>query len=466
MLRSLVGSEMCIRDSLYAVAYTFYSSNHGIETPPSPFSQLWVGAYADSGNQGIAFRRSAVAINISDYLTGLPDWADQVRFYVKRLTGETDVLEPKNFPYKFTYIGGPGREDLEDNITATYQWANEEHEVGFLESQEYETEPNQEGIESILAYASRLWGYDRDLHVIRFSHINRPDVMPYTDSRLPHAVRIDGAWQNRVEALELMPGNGGIYVFFPRAIRTIRGQQILTGLHTIEVSPETDIDATGGINGRGTRSPYSIVSDGHVIYYLDTDRRVYALAGEGNVSTEDFSLSIQPFLDEASDDEIREARAIMWQKRYHLMVGDETYILDTQRNYWTIWDVRIDSILHSVGGEEDEDVLYALIDNQVVELYNGDADDDTEWMWITNYVEPPLQTRISEIILPHPENVPPVVEMRIETERGISDWQEYEVHAGNFYRLGTFAIADVRARVFIRGKGTIPRFNELTIGVS
>ena len=455
------GSGM--RRANYLICYTWYSSVHGIETPPSPFSEIRIVSTGEHAE------RQHVFISISDYQQGMPTWCDQVRFYAKRTGNKTNFTEPKDIPFDFEYIGGPGREDLVTELIATtYNWANES--VGdppdFLRSKEFETLPNQDGIEQMIVFAGRMWAYDKDVHSIRFSHINAPDVMPYDDTRIVQAIRIDGSWQARVEALHVMPGDGGIFVFFPRAIRAIRGQQIVTGLHTVSISPETDVDATGGINGKGTRSPDTIVSYGSVVFYLDTDRKIYALSGGSIFETQEFSLSIQPFLDIATQEEIREARAEIWESRYHLMLGDRTYILDMQRNYWTIWDVKIDSIVHSVGGDADEDVLYALIDDEIVELYTADAPDNTEWMWVTNFVDLPINSRISEVYLPHPEQMPQKVEMRVETERGLSDWKEYQVHVGNFFRLGTFANADVRVRVYIRGYGDIPRFNELTIGVN
>ena len=446
----------------YLICHTYASVDHGIETPPSPFTQSYISSAIGDG-------RATAYMTFSGYLNEVPAWADQVRFYVKKAEVPDDVNEPKDVPYDFTYVGGVGREDLEDDFDDTHRWANEYRDTPFnyLRSKEYETSPDHQGITHVITYAGRVWAYDRNLHVIRFSHIERPDVMPYDEARIPHAIRIDGSWQARVEALHVMPvANGGIYVFFPRAIRTIRGQQIVTGLYTIEVSPETDVDATGGINGKGTRSPFSIVDFGALTFYLDTDRRVYSLSGEGVLNTEEFSLSIQPFLDQATDAEIRAARGVIWQSRYHLMIGDKTFILDLQRNYWTVWDVEITSIIHSVGGDYDEDVLYAIVSDAVVELYSDDPPDDIEWMWVTNFVELSQSTVISEVVLPHPEPAPPKVEMMVETERGELEWKEYEPSAGNFYRLGTFARTDIRARVHIRGIGEIPRFNALTIGVS
>ena len=459
------------RGGVYAIVYTYYSSKHGIETAPSPISQVRIVASTNPNRED----RIIADIDISGYSANIPYWANQVRFYAKRLGNITTIREAQDIPYDFTYIGGPAREELPgadrtggDTINPTWTFRNERAEEPFdyLRTKEFYVEPDQRGLQSIVSYAGRIWGYDADLHSIRFSHIDRPDVMPYDDQSLPHAIRIDGSWNARVQAIHVIPPSGGLYVFFPRAIRTVRGQQILTGIFQLTISPETDIDASGGVNGKGTRSPHTITSFGSLTFYLDTDRRIYSLGGDHALQTEEMSLSIQPFLDEASDENIRNARAEIWQSRYHLMLSDRTYILDLQRNYWTIWDVPIKSILHSVGGDGDEDILYALVDNRIVELYNGDAPDDTEWMWVTNYIDLPRYSRVSEVVLPHPEVSPPTFVMRIETERGMTDWQEYQPSAGDKFRLGTFAQADTRVRVYIRGTGEIPRFNELFIGVN
>lgn len=453
------------RGGNYLFCYTYASTKHGIETPPSPHAQVeLVRSTLDEKPTRIPAR-----FNISNYTRDMPAWADEVRFYVKRIGAMTHFTEPIDIPYDYTHIETMSRERLSINVRGSFVWENEEiyEPFGYLVSKEFETSPNMEHMESIISYAGRIWGYDSSIHSIRFSHIERPDVFPYDNARIVHAIRIDGSWQSRVQKLHVMPGNGGIYVFFPRAIRTIRGQQIVTGIFSLEISPETDIDASGGINGKGTQSPNSVVSDGSLTYYLDTDRKIYSLGGEQVLETEEFSLSIQPHLDAATDEEIYEARATLWENRYHLMLGDKTFILDIQHGYWTTWDVNASSMLHSVGNRED--VLYALVDGEVVELYSAEAEEDTQWLWITNYVDLPFNVngyRVSEVVIPHPEPEPQQVEMKIETDYGETNWKEYDVHRGYQFQLNTFAQAETRVRVYVRGTGQIPQFNELSIGIS
>ena len=124
-------------------------------------------------------------------------------------------------------------------------------------------EPAITDFSPVIGYAARLWAWDRRTQTVRFSLIDgygvsRYDVFPYDNAPVPHAVRFEGAWQGNATALHVMPGSGGIYVFFEDSIETIRGKGLTSGLYSAEVSPQTDIDASGGLRGAGTSSPRGV----------------------------------------------------------------------------------------------------------------------------------------------------------------------------------------------------------------
>ena len=117
-----------LRRATYLFVKTFANAELGIETPPSPISKQKVISFeVKSDGSPESFGRAPYAIELSNYLTDLPPWADRVKFYVKRAYVGDEIRYVKDTPYAqdFIYVGGPGREDLEDNIAPTWRWANE-----------------------------------------------------------------------------------------------------------------------------------------------------------------------------------------------------------------------------------------------------------------------------------------------------------------------------------------------------
>ena len=160
-------------------------------------------------------------------------------------------------------------------------------------SQEFETDPDVTNLQHIIYYAGRIWGYDTRENVVRFSLIDSRgvenyDVFPYLDTAVPHGISVEGSWQSKVQGLETMPGKGGgLYIFFRDAIRTIVGQALITGLYSAEVGPQTDLDASGGINGTGTISGQTVIPFDGFIIFLSSGRTLYQLAGQQFASRKD-----------------------------------------------------------------------------------------------------------------------------------------------------------------------------------
>ena len=168
-----------------------------------------------------------------------------------------------------------------------------------------------QNFEHTILYAGRIWGYDRDKNALDFSYIDgngdsRHDYFPFTDVVIPHSINLEGMQESEVTALHVMPGRGGIYVFFRDNIRTIVGQALIQGLQSRNVPPLTDLDASGGIPDFGTLSPRSIVNFRSSTIFLGSDRRLWQLIG---TNIQNIGQPIQKFLDDIPESRMSEVSA-------------------------------------------------------------------------------------------------------------------------------------------------------------
>lgn len=398
----------------YAICYTYYSNKFGIESPPS-FCRMFDIAYDGSTEANSDFAAARVEFDFAD----APAWANAVRVYITSEPVGTrngysqfdddfpDVLPPRysyNNPvdtekvfdsgFEFQLVNTRGRDgtttDSEHSngfdrfwyISFRLGWgvigtAEENDELKFTQSfidsvslngplSNHISGDPPENLSHILLYAGRIWGWDKDTNSVRFSLIDgrgvsNYDIFPYDDTALPHAISFTGPWQGEVTHLSVMPGKGGIYVFFRDAIRTIVGRALIKGLYSPDVSPQTDLDASGGIEGFGTLSPKSVIAFRSVTMFLGSDKTLYQISGESDPT--DMGLAIQPWLDEIDDDELEDVDAFGFDDKYHLILESGVFVLDIKRKYWTRFDWPIVDAFWSTGGSENESILYGLIPN-------------------------------------------------------------------------------------------------------
>ena len=294
-----------LRRATYLAVKTFANAELGIETPPSPISKQKVISFeVKSDGSPESFGRAPYAIEFSNYLSDLPPWADRVKFYVKRADIGDEIRYVKDTPYAqdFIYVGGPGREDLEDNIAPTWRWANESVDP----SRQYlpfidENKPPINDFTNLTIYASRLCAWDKRTQSIRFSLIDgygvsRWDLFPYEGAPIPHAIRFEGPSQGNATQLHIMPGNGGLYVFFQDSIGVIRGKGLIGGMYSADLSPVTDLDASGGLRGVGSISPKGITDNGSITYFVGSDYKIHSLTGQGLLQVGDISIDIHCLL--------------------------------------------------------------------------------------------------------------------------------------------------------------------------
>ena len=171
-----------------------------------------------------------------------------------------------------------------------------------------------------------------------------------------------GSWQSTVTHMSVIPGDGGIYVFFRDAITYNCRQGFAVKVYIrLKYRQQTDLDASGGIEGFGTLSPRSVVEFRNVTIFLGSDRTLYQLVGAS--LPQDFGLAIQPFLDEIHDNDLERVTAFGYNDKYHLILRTGIFVLDIKRKYWTRYDYPIVDAFWSSGGLANESILYGLLRN-------------------------------------------------------------------------------------------------------
>ena len=227
-----------------------------------------------------------------------------------------------------------------------------------------------------------MWGYDRDTNTIRFSFIDgggvsNYDVFPDLDTPIPHSISLDGMQESTVQAIAVIPGRGGLYVFFRDRIATITGQALVSGLYSAELPPRTDLDASGGIPDVGTASPNSVINFRNALIFLGADKRLWQLQ-EYNLTN--IGDPIQTYLDTISDRALDEVFAFNYNDKYHIIIGSRIFVFDVAKKYWTSYNINIKSAVW----DRTENKLLAITNgNELVELYKGNTDkgDPIYWEW-------------------------------------------------------------------------------------
>ena len=510
--------ELRRRTIRFGLCYTWSNSKFGIETPPSDLHTFQISIPREhKGNYGVDFD--------AEYeLMDVPLWADLAVFYMmivpfggedfreianvegrrstrSRLSGFRDAgalqslinlfseLNTKlvwEAGYRFVKVGElrgsspgtfaslTGSIQLEPRLAYTSETDDNDNELfsaqvdttGYPDRLGYVYVDNpSDDFRSILAHAGRVWGYDRGRNLIRYSLIDDTrsvyDIFPLEDVEIPHAINVPESYQSGVIHLEKIPPDGGVYVFFSNAIRMVTGRALLTGMLSPETPPQTDLDASGGIDSVGTLSPRSVIAFRNVVVFFASDKNVYQLGGAGMGLT-DIGLRIQEDLDEVREDDFENVHAFGWNDRYFLSLpGQGLFIYDQKRGYWTRYDISIKSAFWSRGGENNESILYAVRDdNQLLRLFEGDDDDgdDIEWAWESNELGFANDYTTFGELYCHHSGEPSDVNVEIEVNGSVVANRSFEPSKGNRYRFGFHGSGSL-LKAKVSGVGMVPRFS-------
>ena len=319
------------------------------------------------------------------------------------------------------------------------------------------------GLYPITLHAGRIWGWDKEENLIRFSLVNNYDVFPNSENELPHSFTIEGSEGSPVVAMKPIPGKGGIYVFYRDEIRTIKGQSIVSGLYTLEV-PQTDLDASGNVN-TGTSSPRSIVTFKNTTLFLGSDRVLWSVTEELRLTN--IGKNIQKTLDSIED--LSKVVSFGYLNRYHIIIDDNIYVWDLNRKFWTRYDWNFLDAHWSTGGENSESILYAINDKGTVfRLYESDSDVANEegipWLVETAQFKFPDFANIVGVYVhvDNPENDIPVQVDIIGYTGEVVATNTFTPKEYNLYNVGFF-VRQTRASVRISGVGQVPEISGISI---
>ena len=470
------------RGGYYNLCYTYASDEYGIETAPSSVQQIHVTAFSNINTEEDdpeSGSRAPVQIEALCDTSNAPVWANRIKLYAKRaFVPPNTVVDPKELAFAngFTYVTTVRKtEDQRFQDETRIVWANEDIELPrqYMFSQEFNTEPDIAGLRNITTHAGRIWGYDRNENLIRFSLIDSRavsnyEVFPLEDAALPHALKLDVQQQSYVQHIERIPGRGGLYVFFRDSIKTIVGQSLIQGLYSADITPGTDLDASGGIDGVGTYSPRTVIAFDNFVIFLGSDRVLYQMTGSQTIRTQNMGHGIQDYLDDATESEIQNAFAWEYLDRYYLSVGTDIFVLDTRWKYWVInrFDDQLQDVVWSQGGADNESILYGLTTNgSIIELFAQEDSGSTQWSMLSAW-HPIEFGSILQYVYVYTDSEPQPISVRVDIDSIEGETRDFEFSAGNLFRMGVSSgrIKD-RARVMLSGTGSVPAIRSIDFEV-
>ena len=492
------------RQGSYAFCYTYASEDFGIETPPSRVIKIWISALPEipvATGMGIinddqpfiifggaedpfVKKRAPVGFFLEVDISEAPKWADRIKFYARRAYFLNTEIEARELPFPFELIGEVVRDELpsesESNAehfpqistdTARFDWGNEDYvdPHSFLPTKEFHSDPPIEGISSVTIHAGRLWAYDKSRNAIRMSLIDgggvsRYDILPFDNTAIPHALTLEGSWQSTLHSIVQTPDDGGLYAFYRDSIRLIKGKTILSGIYSPEIGPQTDLDASGGIDGIGSMSPRAIVGFNRSIIFLGSDRILYELGTDLGLQAT-IGKPIQSFLDEASDDDLRGAYSLRYLRNYLLYLDNTLFVYDTQYGYWRTYEYDIDftDMVWSRGGVDDESILYGLgADGDLYHLGSDNDDESIAWGLTSNWQELPKNSVIQHIYCEHTGETSDLTIKIWVDERDPVTYTDFRPEQNNLFRMGvnTGRIRE-RFKIEISGTGDVPNFRTI-----
>ena len=242
--------------------------------------------------------------------------------------------------------------------------------------------PPPENIYAITEHAGRIYAVNRDNQNIIFTHINGEGVSNRWVFPPHNSISTDASGITPIQALEQMPNHGGLYVFKRDAIHYIEGQNIFSGLYSINVDVSTDISAADYKKNIGCISPRSIENDGEKVLFVGSDTQVYALSGK---TSQRIGASITPFIKALTIEQQQKIVTEWHNERFYLTLPDSVLILNTERKYWTRFDWTLTDMFWSRGGQYAESKLYGLTpEDELILLGIDNGDTDFPIVWESN----------------------------------------------------------------------------------
>lgn len=315
----------------------------------------------------------------------------------------------------------------------------------------------------IMLYAERIWGWDKEEQLLRFSELGEYDKFP-----ADYALELSKSGQSRVSAMHPAPTVSAFFVFKQDAIHVIRGSGNIDGLRT-QTLASTDLDASGVILQHGMLSPRTIVSGENGIYFISRDKKLKYLTvdGFGNTNVNDIGVAIDDFLEVLTLAEQKKLIAFLYENCYHIIMPDYVLAVDIQKRYWTriSWDLK--DAFWSEGGINEESILYGLTaDDTIVTLYEGETDGGNAIAceFESQDFQLPYETNVTGVAVYHTSGEGVMLSVDLYMDDVFRGTFTSLVEKANHFEIPVFGYGH-RVRVRIRSENGIPLINAVLLNI-
>ena len=400
--------------------------------------------------------------------SSLFNWANYINIYAARTSNsEADDELAQGLGLDFQLIRQVAISDIDATLGLNVHWIDEElPEVDdYLESTDNDLPTRT--LDKIVSYGSRIWGIDEFDQTIRYSKLGPYGYhyFPNDNALVPQNIALDKS-ESPIVKIHPAPNDSMLYVFKSDTIHFLRGHGEIRGLNNPRTPIDVDLDASVRKDNVGTSYPRSVTTLKDQVIFLGSDRILYSMSG---MSVSPFALSIQSHIDKYgnggyTDLSAENVIAFEYRNCYHLCLPNEVIVLDLQKRYWTIFDWEIEDIFWLQGVQN---TLYAMIDNRLVRLYEGNDDAGTriDCEWESNPQKLPLQGVISGVYVFHDETNRGQIQVSYRVNNGPYQTRTFTPAAYNRFRQGMHAQGH-RVQIKIRDENAEKlRIDRIQVGV-
>ena len=252
--------------------------------------------------------------------------------------------------------------------------------------------------------------------------------------------------------------------FFEDSTATIRGKGLISGIYSADISPATDLDASGGLRGVGTSSTRGITDNGSVTYFVGSDRKIYSLSGSAVLQTQNISLDIQQDLNKLTNEELQNCVLTYYEKNLYLLCGGFTLKYDIQRKYWSKYLWNLQDAVWSPGGDQTDSSFFGLTSGGLYHLEQGETD-QLDWLWESNQIIVPDRTKILGVFCLHASSATQI-QIQITVDGKDMGWKWFTPTPSNKFRFGLFSRVHGNIKIAVRGVGSPPKMHMLEALIS
>lgn len=437
----------------YVFCHTYsYDEERNLESIPSRTTEFALFDFENVKQAGRTIQRIQITMR-DPSKDQLFNWANYLNIYAARTDNpDADEKLAQGLGLDFQLIH---QEELPIGGLLNIQWADEElmDPPQYLESTDNDLPTRT--LDKVVSYGSRIWGVDETDQSIRYSKLGPHGYhfFPNENALIPQNITLDKS-ESPITKIHPAPNDSMLYVFKSDTIHFLRGHGEIRGLFNPNTPVDIDLDASVRKDNIGTSYPRSVTTLKDIVLFLGSDRILYAMSG---MSVEPFAIAIQPQIDKYETDEYPDLTAenvlaFEYRNCYHLCMPNEVIVLDLQKRYWTIFDWQIQDVSWLQGVQN---TLYALVDNQLVRLNEGDTDNGSriDCEYETNTHKLGYQQLVSGVHVYHDEQTRGKLKVGIKVNNGEYQERTYRPAAYNRFRQG-FHQKGQRVQVRVRDENT------------